>query len=243
MPSRRPSKAGGLWGADRTWHASLSITTLSSGAQPRKCGLPSQPPASLFKSHCSWLGTERPNPPPRPWSPLHPLSIQNQFIWVIFKAQRLGQLERAASSRPNAWGFFQPRAYVLRVRARALRYGQSGSERFANQTFPAASQVWSKQKALFFGEVSFLAPNGRSLSSAAQRSSALRPRGIWASGSGSGSLVAGAKPLSQPLQKGRWLSRGNGFTLFALLSSSSGVTWPLLRGPGGSWLYSRNWTG
>ena len=116
---------------------------LPSGAWPRKRRFPSQAPASLSKSHRSWLGGERPNLPPRP---LHPLPIQNQFIWVIFKARRWGQLEPVASSRPNASSFFQPRADVLWVpgepKTQPGREWGPGSPRR-----PAAAPVGSKQKA------------------------------------------------------------------------------------------------
>lgn len=172
----------------------------SSGAQPRKWGLPSQPPASPSKSHCSRLGRARPNLPPWPWGPLHPLSIQNQFIWVIFKAQHSGQLELADSSRPNAWGFFQPRAYVLRVLASAPRYGQHSERGILltrlSSNFPSLEQAES----LICRRCS-LAPRGRSLSSAAEHSSSRQAGRIRVSGAGPGSLAAEAKSVSWPLEK------------------------------------------
>lgn len=55
------------------------------GAQPSKS-------VSLCKSCCSQEGA-RGRLPLHLLEPLHPLTLQNQFIWAIFKAQCVGQLE------------------------------------------------------------------------------------------------------------------------------------------------------
>lgn len=134
LTNRTPSRRPVVWGSEWGWPDVVCLpfgSLLSSGAPPRKCGLPSQPPASLSKSHCSWLGRERPNLPPWPWSPLHPLPIQNQFIWVILKAQHLGQLEPVSGRMLGVSSSLKPTCSVCWWGRRNI--AKTGNEGLANQ--------------------------------------------------------------------------------------------------------------
>lgn len=203
---------------------------LSSGAPPRKCGLPSQPPASLSKSHCSWLGRERPNLPPWPWSPLHPLPIQNQFIWVILKARRLGQLEPVSGQMLGVSSSLKPTCSVCwRGRGDIAKTGNEGLANQASQQLPGFG---AGRKPHFL--VRWLGPKRQATelcSKAFQLSATWDDLGIrwWIRLSG-----YPGQHCVLALKKVRWFSWGSRFALFALVSSSSGVASMLLRGLGDS---------